>query len=130
MSYHPQTDGALEHTNKTIIQCLHFHVEQNQKGWAKALPKVCFDILNTLNSSTGLSPCLLPPLISSSPPTDSSIKGAAVEALITEMTELTNAAQDNLLAAKINQVHAANKDWTADPAFKIGDKVLLAMAHC
>ena len=39
-AYHPQTDGASEHTNKTINQLIRFHVERNQKGWLQALPWV------------------------------------------------------------------------------------------
>jgi len=71
-AFHPQTDGSSEQTNKTVIQALRFHVEQNQAGWAKALPKVCFDIINTINASTGFTPfmlksahypCLIPPLL-------------------------------------------------------------------
>ena len=34
MAYHPQTDGASERTNKTVIQALRFHVECNQSRWA------------------------------------------------------------------------------------------------
>ena len=30
--YHPETDGASEHTNKMVNQCIQFHVECNQKG--------------------------------------------------------------------------------------------------
>jgi hypothetical protein len=57
--YHPQTDSSSERSNKTVIQVLHFHVERNQKGWAKALPRVRFHIMNTLNASTGFSPFVL-----------------------------------------------------------------------
>lgn len=57
--YHPQMDGSSECSNKTIVQCLCFHVERNQKGWAKALPKVRFDIMNLVNASTGISPFVL-----------------------------------------------------------------------
>jgi hypothetical protein len=32
--YHPQTDGASERSNKTVVQCLCFHIERNQRGWA------------------------------------------------------------------------------------------------
>jgi hypothetical protein len=69
--FHPQIDRSSECSNKTVIQALRFHVEQNQSGWVKALPKVCFNIMNTVNSSTGFSPfmlksghspCLIPPL--------------------------------------------------------------------
>jgi hypothetical protein len=73
-SYHPQTDGASERTNKTVIQCIRFAVERDQKGWANALPKVRFNIMNTTNASTGYtpfqlhfgkSPRILPPLMPS-----------------------------------------------------------------
>jgi len=71
-AYHPQTDGASEWTNKTVNQCIQFHVERNQKGWVKALPQVHFHIMNSVNASTGFSPfqlqlgCsphVLPPLL-------------------------------------------------------------------
>ena len=31
-AYHPETDGASERTNKTVIQCIRFAVERDQKG--------------------------------------------------------------------------------------------------
>ena len=71
-SYHPQTDGLSERTNKTINQCIQYHVCQNQKGWVQALPCVQFDIMNSVNTSTGFSnfqihfgrsPCLIPPIV-------------------------------------------------------------------
>jgi hypothetical protein len=34
-AYHPQTDGASERTNKTLNQCVRYHVERNQKGWVR-----------------------------------------------------------------------------------------------
>ena len=39
-AYHPETDGASERSNKTVIQSIRFHVERNQKGWARALPRI------------------------------------------------------------------------------------------
>jgi hypothetical protein len=45
------------------------------------------------------------------------------------MEEETNAAKDNLLAAKIQQAHFANKDCLPDPAFRVGNKVMLTTAH-
>ena len=71
-AYHPQTDGASERTNKTVNQCICYHVERNQKGWVRALPIIRFNIMNTINKSTGFSgfqlqmgraPRVLPPLI-------------------------------------------------------------------
>jgi len=39
-SYHPQTDGSSECSNKTINQSLRYHVDHSQKGWVRALPQV------------------------------------------------------------------------------------------
>ena len=55
-AYHPQTYGASEWTNKTLEQCLRFHVERNQKGWKWALPRVQFQMMNTINKSTKFMP--------------------------------------------------------------------------
>jgi hypothetical protein len=64
--------SASKCTNKTVIQCIHFAVEQDQKGWVWALPKVHFDIMNTINVSTNFTSIqlcfgklahILPPLI-------------------------------------------------------------------
>ena len=73
-SYHPETDGSSERTNKTVIQCIRFAVERDQLSWVKALPKIRFDIMNSVNRSTGFtpfqlrfgrSPRILPPLFPS-----------------------------------------------------------------
>ena len=46
-AYHPEMDGSSECPNKSIMQCLQYHVEHNQTGWARALPLVHFNIMNT-----------------------------------------------------------------------------------
>jgi hypothetical protein len=55
-SYHLQTDGTSKRSNKMVNQCIRFHVERNQKGWVRMLPPICFQIMNSLNTSTGTSP--------------------------------------------------------------------------
>jgi hypothetical protein len=54
--YHLEMDGASERTNKTINQSLRYYVDRNHKGWVRALPRVHFHIMNTMNASTGFSP--------------------------------------------------------------------------
>ena len=54
-SYHPETDGSSEQTNKTINQAIRYHVDNNQKGWLAKLPRVWFTIMNTVNASTSFS---------------------------------------------------------------------------
>jgi len=129
-AYHPQMDGSSEQSSKTVIQALRFHVECNQTGWAKALPKVHFDIMNMINASTGFtpfmlksahSPCLIPPLINITttepvspnninPSTPTSDSEDLAQAVINQLTDDLLDAKDPLMAAKINQVHHTNKD--------------------
>jgi RNase H-like domain found in reverse transcriptase/Reverse transcriptase (RNA-dependent DNA polymerase)/Integrase zinc binding domain len=33
-AYHPETNSSSERSNKTVVQALRYHVEQNQQGWA------------------------------------------------------------------------------------------------
>jgi Integrase zinc binding domain len=39
-AYHPETDGLSERSNKTVNQCIRYHVRRNQKGWVRALPRI------------------------------------------------------------------------------------------
>ena len=107
-AYHPQTDGASERTNKTVNQCLRFHVERNQKGWVKALPLIRFNIMNSINKSTGFSgfqlqmgrsPQILLPHFS----LGDSGEIAAME-IINKLHEDTLEAQDNLTRANLEPV--------------------------
>jgi hypothetical protein len=148
-AFHPQTDRSSERSNKTVIQALRFHVERNQTGWVRALPKVRFDIMNTVNAATGFSPftlksrhspCLIPPLVDALAP-DPGTEMRATAATPTSdgedtahavMERLTNdllKARDSLTAAKISQAHHTNKERAPDREFEVGDCVLLATAH-
>lgn len=132
-AYHPQTDGASERTNKTAIQSLRFFVDRNQKGWVKALPHVRFNILNSVNTSTGLlgfelktgaSPRAIPPL-PKLPKNPNDIALINAHDLISKIDSHIHEAQDNLLVAKIVQAHYANEYRSEDPSYKIGDRVWL-----
>jgi hypothetical protein len=116
-TYHPETDGLSEHTNKTVNQCIHYHVSCNQTGWVHTLPRVHFHIMNTVNASTGYSPFQLctgrsPHLIPPFAPTASTSKvmtdvlaANIIKCLETDFQDV----QDNLLAAKFTQAEQANK---------------------
>jgi Integrase zinc binding domain len=132
-SYHPQTNGASERTNKTVIQCLRFHVERNQKGWVRAIPRICFHIMSTTNKSTGYtpfhlrfgrSPRILPPLIP--PPLNPSDDHISAREIIENLQTDVADARDNLILAKISQSHFANPNRAEQPHYQIGDKVMLS----
>ena len=132
-AYHPQTDGASKQTNKMLNQAIRYHVDNNQKGWLSKLPRICFAIMNTVNSSTGFSPFhlktgrsprVIPPLtLASSTPT----AAEADARQIIERLELdVKEAQDNLLTAKICQAYHANENRGPEVVYKEGDLVMLS----
>src|ERR1700729_4262735 len=138
-AYHPETDGSSERTNKTINQSIRYHVRRNQKGWVRALPRIRFNIMNTVNASIGFppfqirlgrSPRIIPPIIpislSPTPPTDDVQKATDI---IHQIATDTNEAKDNLLQAKVFQAHFANDHRGADELYAVGDKVMLSTLH-
>ena len=79
-------------------------------GWVRALPKICFDIVNTINKSTGFTPfqlcmghslCIIPPLV----PAKSSATATDIDAwhVIQKLETDVFEAQDNLLKTKLSQ---------------------------
>lgn len=119
-TYHPQTDGTSKRSNKTVIQCLCFHIKRNQCGLARVLSKVRFHIMNTINASTGLTPFMLkmgwspwcfPPLIpNNSSAEDKTPKFTSAHQMIESIENYMADARDALLHAKLCQAHKANKD--------------------
>jgi hypothetical protein len=136
-AYHPQTDGTSERTNKTLNQCIHFHIERNQKGWVRALPIICFNMMNTINASTGYSgfqlrmgrsPRVIPPLVPGSPeePGQEEIMACAI---VSEIKANVANAKDALLGSKILQAFYANKSQGPEDAYSVGDRVMLTTLH-
>ena len=136
MAYHLQTDGASERTNKTVIQCLCYHVERNQLGWSWALPCICFHMMNTVNKSTGFmpfqlrmgrSPHLIPPLspLSWNASTEDISAHDIIQKLQCDIAE----AQDNLLQTKISQSVEANPHRSLNFPFSVGSRVHLTTLH-
>jgi hypothetical protein len=136
-SYHPETDGASERTNKTVNQCLRYYVDRNHKGWVRALPRVRFHIMNTVNASTGFSPFqlhmgrsprMLPPIIPGDKVAEE-LDAARARALVTQLEQDVMEAQDNLLAAKSAQASNVNRHRSTNLVFQEGDRVMLATKH-
>jgi hypothetical protein len=139
-AYHPETDGSSERTNKTINQCIRYHVRRNQTGWVRALPRVRFDIMNSVNASTGFSnfqirlgrsPRLIPPIVPNTLTTATSDKEDTAQALkiISQIETDVAEAKDNLLQAKVFQAHYANLNRSPDIPFVVGDQVMLSTLH-
>ena len=140
LSYHPEIDGASKRSNKTINQCIRYHVHRNQKGWVRALPRIRFDMMNSVNASTGFSnfhirlgrsPHLIPPLVPNSlaPVTTQTDEAQHAWKLIVDLQTDVDEAKDNLLQAKIFQTLYANQHRSPELPFKIGDEVMLSTLH-
>ena len=139
-SYHPETDGANERSNKTVIQAIRFHVERNQRGWVRALPRVRFNIMNTVNKSTGFSafqlrlghsPRIIPPLLGNIPLTPGDNPAAMISArtIIERLQHDVWEAQDCLVKAKVSQAKQANKHRTLSFPFRVGQRIRLSTLH-
>ena len=140
-AYHPQTDGSSERTNKTLNQAICYHVSCNQLGWVCVLPRIRFDMMNTVNASTGFSgfqlltgqlPRIIPSLTALPPspaPTgdDDAVKQAMT--ILQKLEDDVQAAKDNLLLAKVTQVHQKNKHRSPEKQYAVGDKVMLLTFH-
>ncbi|KAF4622194.1 hypothetical protein D9613_009369 [Agrocybe pediades] len=131
-AFHPESDGASERTNKTVNQMIRFHVDRNQKGWVKALPLIRFNIMNSVNKSTGFSPFqirlgrsprIIPPLVHG---TTNDAAEESPKEFLQRMEQISCEAQDNLLQAKIAQSLQANKSRSTDFPFAVGDRVRLS----
>ena len=134
-AYHPQTDGSSERTNKTVNQSLRYHVDRSQKGWVRALPRIRFAMMNTVNASTGFSnfqlhlgrsPRLIPPIVPTQLPDTIRSAASTAESVITRVNTDVKEAQDNLFKAKLFQEHYANANRGSEFVYKVGDDVMLS----
>lgn len=139
-SFHPETDGCSEKTNKTVNQAIRYHVCWNQKGWVWALPQIRFNIMNSVNASTGLSgfqlwmgrsPHTLPLIVLDAVPEELWGTPAAADAqeIIDRLKIDVKEAKDNLLQAKVFQSHYMNKHHGPEDIFVVGELVLISTLH-
>jgi len=135
-SFHPETDGSSERTNKTLAQMVRYHVDVNQKGWVKTLPQLRFAMMNSVNSSTGFSPFqlktgrsprVIPPLLPL--PENASPADITAHQIIAQLESDVQQARDSLLAAKVRQAFHANEHRGNEIPYKPGDLVMLSTTH-
>jgi transposase InsO family protein len=55
-SYHPETDGSSERSNKTMIEALRHYVNLRHSDWADHLIHVEAAMNNSVNATTGKTP--------------------------------------------------------------------------
>jgi hypothetical protein len=118
---------------------LRYHVQRNQKGWVRALPCMRFQIMNTVNASTGFSgfqlhlgrsPRIIPPIVPSALPTELQDTMKIASDILTHLTDNVAEAHNNLLLTKITQTHHTSSACSAaDPGYKKGDFIMLSTTN-
>ncbi len=136
-SFHPETDGASERSNKTVNQSICYHVDWAQKGWVAAylisastwiqsMHQLASLVLNLhLDRSPQVIPPLVPPSFTPGVPVEDIHAAQIIEKLVVD----TQSAADNLIWARVNQAHQANRHQSPDFCPIEGDRLLLNTFH-
>jgi hypothetical protein len=132
-SFHPETDGSSERSNKTAIEALRHYVNRRQTDWMDHLIHVEIQMNNSVNATTNFSPTelvfgsrlrLFPTFREGDIDTSETTVPAVTEHL-DRIVESIAIARDNHLTGKTIQTRNANRSRRADPEYVEGDMVML-----
>lgn len=118
-SYHPQTDGRTERTNKTMVEMLWCLIDRRQGRWRQLLSAVENAMNLAVNKSMGKTPLnlifgFIPRLF----PLGRSAEG---EVCWEEQEAEWYEARDNLLRLKVDQFHFYNLQHRPEVELEVGD---------
>ncbi|KAF7375484.1 DNA/RNA polymerase [Mycena sanguinolenta] len=111
-AYHPQSDGATERANRTMVQMLRSCISPNQKDWVKRLPGIEFAMNSARSETTGFSPFFLntgqmpQPMI-----WDAQSEYPGVRVFAQKMKDAIVAAHDAIIEARIGDI---TEEWAVD----------------
>jgi hypothetical protein len=132
-SFHPQTDGSSERSNKTAIQSLRHLVNTRQTDWADHLINIEIHMNNSVNATTGKTPTELlygvPLKLFPSPRSLLPSEVPAVTDYLERIQDSIAIARDRHAEAKTRQTMYANKKRRKEPEYKVGDAVYLNSEH-
>lgn len=124
-SFHPQTDGQSEITNRTLLDLLRTYVHDQKTLWEKYLPLVEFAYNNTRHSSTQKTPfeimygkSILPPIMRTQD------KILAADQFIHDYEKAYQQVKEAIFKAQEKQAKSANKR-RREANFEEGDWVLI-----
>src|SRR5882757_4510818 len=111
-AYHPQSDGAMERANKTLMQMLCQCVDTKQKDWVSKLPAIEFAINSARSAATGYAPFFLntgrmPRSMIWDSAKQTEYPGVRTFALQRKLALM--AAHDSILATRVKEIRTANK---------------------
>jgi hypothetical protein len=131
-SYHPETDGQTENSNKTLETILRSVVNFEQSDWDTHLAATELAVNNSKNATTGYTPFYLNYGTDVRLPIDTALSALrpAAENHSADVSQAKWAAalahaQENIKKAQERQSHYANQHRRKE-TFAIGDQVLLS----
>ena len=129
LAFHPQTDGATEQANQTIIQMIRQCMRPDQKDWVIKLPAIEFALNSARSNTTGFSLFQLnygrnPSLMI----WDAHDEFPGVRKFAEKMKIAIMSAHDSIIAARVvNTIQVNCKRAKVD--HKVGDLVYLSMKN-
>jgi len=130
-AYHPESNGALERSHRTLAEYLRHYINEDQTDWDEWIPYAMFTYNTTPHTATTYTPFELLyghqatlPTALSLPPKLTYSYDDYVEELKQKLRATQQLAKTHLNKAKIKAKSHADKT-TNVRTFKIGDKVLL-----
>lgn len=131
-AFHPQTDGQTERTNRILEEILRNYVNYAQSNWTEKLHLVEFAYNNSDQDSIGCSPFFLNygfhphTSISLLDVKDAESHVEAASDFAKFMSETLQHAMQQIKTAQTKQADMANKHRSSDPAYNLGDLVMLS----
>jgi hypothetical protein len=130
-SFHPETDGSSERSNKTMIEAVRHYVNRQHTDWADHLIHIEAAMNNSVNATAGKTPTemvygaplrLFPSARDLAKPTQDV---PAVSDYIQRIQDYVAIARDRHAEAKTKQTTYSNKKRRPEPNYNVGDKAYL-----
>jgi len=131
-AYHPESNGALERSHRTLAEYLRHYINGDQTDWDEWLPYAMFTYNTTPHSATGFTPfeltyghqaSILPTALKKSPKLTYSYEDYAQE--LRERIRATNQLAKEHLEQEKERAKQQYDKTINKRTFKVGDKVLL-----
>ena len=130
-AYHPQSNGALERSHRTLAEYLKNFIAEDQTDWDEWLPYAMFTYNTTLHTSTSYTPfelvfgrqATLPTSLNQAPRLTYTYDQYTEE--LRERLRSTNSIARETIGINKDKSNTQYDKKTADRSFKIGDQVLL-----
>ena len=130
-SFHLQMDSHSKQVIHSIGQILQSIVSPDQNDWVPQIPLMEFALNSSINNSSGFAPFKLNygymPRLTSFP--THNIKYCGVKEFTQRARANLKMAHDTIIETHIHSTYQANRHYSEEKLFKVGDLAYLSMAN-